>query len=479
LATTFAELKAFWQAVSDWVTGVSASTPVVQNLPDHSNANAEVVSVVLAATINPAEHVVTADAAKSHELVITNEDEIVGMDVLFDGTLGVYSSTNMITLKPGQSRKFGFIPTTISYRTQAGEGNIRFTFGRNLDVTQGPNKSIFSEMKTIKYTVLAAARNENEIYAANGTALMRSTNRGETWSTLYTFGANVSVVFVTRLNSILVGLESNEIHRSDDDGATFTKVLDAVPWFKTQGIVQSRLTDDIVFGEYPTSDPGTNVRIFRSTDDGATWTAVKDFGAYNVNIRHVHSVQVDPFEATTTYIATTGDSDSQCQWWKSNDGDAAVWANMNVPATQFYRTLGVLFSKEKYFWATDAPGLNTGAYGVYSVLKTGVGDYANATCLRQTQGAVYGVTQINEFMLFGTVQEGTARYSRLCELVVSRDMGATWETALRWRAKDGAGIYGFYHFTPSSFEGDIYAPVTGLMGYSIAPNYYGTVRLTP
>jgi hypothetical protein len=481
MATTFSELKKLWENVSDWATGKGESVPAVQNLPDRSSANTTVVSATVRATVNAAEYTVTADPTKCSELLISNLDQYIGIEVTLDEALGLYDSPNMITLEPGQSIKVGYIPTTISYRAKAAAANIRFVFGRDLQVSPGLNKSVFSDMKTLRYNVRGVDPYSPAIYYAVSRQLYKSTDRGKTQTLLYDFtsvsSGVVRNIFVTKTGTLLVNV-TNEVWRSTDGGVSFSKVLDIAGgwWRRHQGIVQDPRTGIIVFAENPDDAPADGyVKIWRSTDDGATWTAPATGQiACPSEIRHFHSVQIDPFQETLTLIATSGDASNQIKWLKSSDGAAAIWEDLAVPEEQVYRTCGVCFTPTHYIWGSDNPS-DRRASGIYMASRDSLN---NPVLLRATNGPIIGTRQLNGLLVFGASGEGDSAYSKRAELVVSEDWGATWKRALFWRKRDDTTHASIAGISPSSFDGDIYVEVEDCEGTGPAP-YYRTLRVTP
>lgn len=120
---------------------------------------------------------------------------------------------------------------------------------------------------------------------------------------------------------------------------------------KGRGLMAFGLTSDqngaIYFGEY-TTEPGDHpICIWKSTDDGTTWHDAFEFPAGNV--RHIHTVQFDPYDGAI-WIGT-GDRDEQCYVGLSYDG-AASFAWM-AHGTQKCRTCGFVFFADVVLWGMD------------------------------------------------------------------------------------------------------------------------------
>ncbi len=106
----------------------------------------------------------------------------------------------------------------------------------------------------------------------------------------------------------------------------------------------------IYFGEY-TTEPGAHpVGVWKSSDEGRTWQQAFEFAAGNV--RHIHTVQVDPFDRAIW--VGTGDRDEECYVGVSHDGASTfTWV---AQGTQQARTCGFVFFPDAVLW-----GMDTGA----------------------------------------------------------------------------------------------------------------------
>lgn len=121
---------------------------------------------------------------------------------------------------------------------------------------------------------------------------------------------------------------------------------------KGRGLMAFGLTGDragaIYFGEY-TTEPGTHpVCIWKSGDQGRTWDEAFEFPAGTV--RHIHTVQFDPYDGTIW--VGTGDRDEQCYVGVSHDGAATFeWV---AHGSQKCRTCGFVFFPDAVLWGMDA-----------------------------------------------------------------------------------------------------------------------------
>jgi hypothetical protein len=120
---------------------------------------------------------------------------------------------------------------------------------------------------------------------------------------------------------------------------------------KGRGLMAFGLTDDpqgaIYFGEY-TTEPGAHpVCVWKSADEGRTWQKTFEFPAGTV--RHIHTVQFDPYEGAIW--VGTGDRDEHCYVGTSHDGAGSFrWV---VQGTQKCRTCGFAFFPDVVLWGMD------------------------------------------------------------------------------------------------------------------------------
>ena len=152
------------------------------------------------------------------------------------------------------------------------------------------------------------------VYASHGNYAAKSTDQGDTWVDFTkNFGSDVHSVFPAT-NGYLYVANDNEIWRSTDSGANWTKVEDTSggyvqPWGWTENS-----DGDLFFGEYKSA--GNVIYVWRSTNAGADWTRLDGLNAESD--KHTHVVFVDP-ETDRLYVSI-GDSPKTC-FYSDNDGD--------------------------------------------------------------------------------------------------------------------------------------------------------------
>lgn len=428
-------------------------------------------NVILHANIMAQVYPVTVDPLTCSTTTIINTSHQVKVEVDLDETLGAYTADNMIIIEPGQIFRVDYIPSSISYRTSAGVADLEVSFGKNQSFTPGQNDSIFSDMKSLLYRIIAVDHNTGKIYSSSSTKLYTSDNRGETWQLVNTFTSDISCAFVTRTGALLMFLLNKDLMRSVDGGKTFTRILSGFPPRQQDGFAQSR-TGAICFvenGKY-----NDKVRIMRSIDDGVTFRPVLEL----TNIKHFHSIKIDPFSTFTSqkWMACTGDTDSEVFWYISTD-DGRTWTDMQVPHEQAYRTLGWVFTNDGLIWGSDNPSNVAGGNMLYYASRNNLSE---KRALFQTVAPLFMPIQLSGgIYMFGTVYEATSSMSRVAELYVSQDGGNTWKTALRWPVKGLVDRGGFSSASLPGPNGEIYINLWNVDGYYEQPYTYGTLRITP
>ena len=152
----------------------------------------------------------------------------------------------------------------------------------------------------------------------------------------------------------LVVFAAGDIHRVDLR-TRVTERTHRLRYFgpgKGRGLMAFGVTSDqqgaIYFGEY-TTEPGSHpVCIWKSNDEGRTWHQAFEFPAGTV--RHIHTVQFDPFGGAIW--VGTGDRDEHCYVGASHDGAATFsWI---AQGSQKCRTCGFVFFPDVVLWGMDA-----------------------------------------------------------------------------------------------------------------------------
>lgn len=108
-----------------------------------------------------------------------------------------------------------------------------------------------------------------------------------------------------------------------------------------------------MWAEYTADDPA-DLRIIKYDTTG-TFTTVHTIngrGATETDARHWHNVDRDIYN-DGEFWATTGDGDSEVQWYRSTD-DGDTWGEVTgAGGSQDYRTLRIQFTPDNIYWVTD------------------------------------------------------------------------------------------------------------------------------
>lgn len=436
-------------------------------------------------TANVLEQIYTPSVSNYGVMVIQNLDRYVPIEVVLNGafqkptntttTPNPDTFTNVHRIYPGQTVKFRSSPASVAYRSTAGS-NVKLKVSCGFDVDYSPlaSKQVFSDLDILRFRVLCADRLSNKVITHSGNSLYLSTNGGKTWTRQAVLASVPKTAFYTKKGTLIVSTVNHEILRSTDNGATFTTVMtNTYGWRGTDGISQNSVSGDIVFGENNTA-PDSNLGLWLSKDDGLTWTEV--LSRTTTQIRHWHSVQIDPY--TGNWLATSGDFDHQVEWWLSPDGvnwRAIVGADSGVPGNQMYRTLGVFFTQNEFKWATDNPLWGYDENFMVSAKKDDVGVLSKDFPL---SGPGYAHVQFPDLWIVGTQPEGSTMSDRTARIYVSKDNGNTWQIALSWRMQAGSVKGGFDWATVPDMDGNVYIKLSDLEGFSLDPWWYGTLKIT-
>ncbi len=102
----------------------------------------------------------------------------------------------------------------------------------------------------------------------------------------------------------------------------------------------------------------TNVRVYASKDNGATWHVAHEFPPRQ--IRHVHSIQQDPYTGKV-WICTGDFNEESMIAWTTDDFKTL---NEIGKGSQIWRTCQLAFSQDSLFWGTDTSDRD--AAGIYA-----------------------------------------------------------------------------------------------------------------
>ena len=145
----------------------------------------------------------------------------------------------------------------------------------------------------------------------------------------------------------LIATLGRYVYRSPDGGRTWRQTLELPPSSGQMGVLPSAVAvaDGTVYlGEYPLDSDATP-RLLASTDCGATWTTAQRFP----DVRHLHSVQVDPYD--DGLWLTTGDVDRACRLYRyrPQDGQLRVVGG----GSQSWRAVELAITPDAILWGMD------------------------------------------------------------------------------------------------------------------------------
>ena len=168
------------------------------------------------------------------------------------------------------------------------------------------------------------------IIARQGEDIFQSNDYGESWGKFnlgfipercFTVSDGSHIIFSSEYNSLkLYSPEWEVIHEIGG----FPH-----PWHGSWSIDESSL-GTIVWGEYAYSD--STLSVFRSTNRGLEWEKVMTVEGggddpHSGYIRHFHTCQNDPTDPNR-WTLSSGDTDTQCRMWSSND-DGKSWTEIS------------------------------------------------------------------------------------------------------------------------------------------------------
>lgn len=253
------------------------------------------------------------------------------------------------------------------------------------------------------------------LYCVNKKRRVRkSLDWGKTWRDLpYTFPMDLQSVFVTK-EGILIACSSGLYYRSDDDGDTWTLVLEstASPYSFTNMWGWGQSPNGTIFaGEY-----GNHTKclyIWRSKDLGLTWDRIDDL--YGFADWHVHQVKVN--KTTGRVYATIGDTPKKT-FYSDDDGDTWVemFSDKNTGFTGLTQTSNARFFTDDLYPGNNHIWKTTNDVDLIEVYKP-TADY-------NTQSMF--ITAFGDNELWATAYNEYQFEGQKSAIFVSLDGGNTW-----------------------------------------------------
>lgn len=168
---------------------------------------------------------------------------------------------------------------------------------------------------------------------------------------------------------------------------------------KGRGIMSTGLTwvneNEFLFGEYFNNKKRDTVRVFRFTKENLSWSKLYEFPSGS--IRHIHSIQKDPFTGRLWLCVGDEDQEAMIGWLD----DKCEYVNPIGSGSQLWRSCQLVFSQDALFWGTDTGSMDLA--GIYRWDKNS----GKLTVLQKTDGAIFFGTRLrNGIIVMSTDREG-------------------------------------------------------------------------
>lgn len=160
------------------------------------------------------------------------------------------------------------------------------------------------------------------IYTMSNADFIRSTDFGDTWSTIasnFGMATPCDIEVFKDTSVILIGDNGTGIFRSTDYGLTWSQVFNTTGEIPTVAI--NHLNPGVAWATKWSGGGG----LLKSTDYGATWTAQPTFNGTNMWGVHVNPVFGDQVIAGCYSCGNT---------WMTKD-DGSNWMQINIPSTNY------------------------------------------------------------------------------------------------------------------------------------------------
>ena len=206
----------------------------------------------------------------------------------------------------------------------------------------------------------------------------------------------------------------------------------------------------VYFGEYFSNIRREKVFIYQS-EDGLNWRVALTFPIKS--IRHVHSIQYDPFEKKIWF--STGDFRDEVIIAKSNYDFSSI--EEIGRGTQRYRTLEFLFSEKYVYWGMDSEIEDN--YLVRFDRKK-----KDVKLMKKFDGPIYNLKKTNRglYIITTSAESGCGDLDNKAHLWVSKDL-ETWSDLLSFQKDDLPDIFGHGRLLlPSNLDNEIIFSGQGL-----------------
>lgn len=178
--------------------------------------------------------------------------------------------------------------------------------------------------------------------------LYKSEDRLETLESIYTFEEAISHMLITPFGYFVQG---NEFMYKSVDKKDWEAVFELpTNTFLRDGWDYDPENEIVYFGDYHLGT-GVEVNVHRGLNGGEDWEVAFSFEPDD--IRHLHSVQYDPYSG---YLwLGTGDSDEQSRVYYTKDNFETL--ELVAKGSQDYRIVTYAFTEDYIYWGADAPSV--------------------------------------------------------------------------------------------------------------------------
>lgn len=276
------------------------------------------------------------------------------------------------------------------------------------DMTEDPVDSSGYEIQRLSTFFAASFVRGDDVYllTANGKVLRESDSDLSATPTYMgsPFSGWGRSIFVSSTGAIFASGDHRPLYRTNDDGLTYTAVLDSPVW---------RMDEDdegsLYAGNYIKDDQHI-ATLYKSTDSGDTWSIVFT----DADNQHIHTVRWDDDEKRL-YIAY-GDGETRGQAYSDDRG--VTWHVIASGPDQGHTDLA--FTNQKLIWASDDQSGR--------VLTVDEGSGQTSEAVRDGAEFMWFAVSSGNQVFVGTAVSDQGQHAAL---IASSDGGATWQKILQ------------------------------------------------
>jgi len=187
--------------------------------------------------------------------------------------------------------------------------------------------------------------------------------------------------------------------------------------------------ENIYYAEYFPNPKRKEVNIYKSSN-GLDWEIIYTFK--KKQIKHIHGIQYDPFIDKLWFC--TGDLDKECMIAKTDLDFSDI--EIIGKNDQIFRTIELLFFKDKVYWAMDSP-----------VKKNHLIEFERKNKkikqLQEFDSPVYSLKKMSEgyYIIATTSEKGLADTDKKAHIWISNDL-KKWEDLLSYNKDILPNIFG-------------------------------------